>query len=78
MSGGHFDYKQYHIEDIIDKINNLISKNEYPPEVINKFKISVDTLSQASKMAQRIDWLVSCDDSEESFLSRWKEEDLPT
>lgn len=45
---------------------------EYPPEVIEKFKEGLKILRQAEVYAQRIDWLVSGDDGEESFLSRLK------
>jgi hypothetical protein len=47
---------------------------EYPPEVIEKFKEAVLSLRTAQIYAQRIDWLVSGDDGEESFLRRLKED----
>jgi hypothetical protein len=47
---------------------------EYPPEVIEKFKEGVKALRIAQIYAQRIDWLLSGDDGEESFLRRLKEE----
>lgn len=47
---------------------------EYPPEVIQKFKEGLDILRKAEVYAQRIDWLVSGDDGEESFLERLKED----
>ena len=47
---------------------------EYPPEVITKFKEGLDILRKAEVYAQRIDWLVSGDDGEESFLERLKED----
>jgi hypothetical protein len=43
---------------------------EYPPEVIEKFKEGLKILRQAEVYAQRIDWLVSGDDGEGSFLKR--------
>jgi hypothetical protein len=43
---------------------------EYPPDVIEKFKEGLKILRQAEVYAQRIDWLVSGDDGEESFLRR--------
>jgi hypothetical protein len=46
----------------------------YNPETIEKFKLAVDSLRIAATMAQRIDWLVSGDDGEESFHRRWDEE----
>jgi hypothetical protein len=104
MSGGAFDYKQWHIEQIADDIEDLIEKNgrkktndelkeehwhgddwyekypedlyhyKYPDEVIEKFKEGMKSLRVAAVYAQRIDWLISGDDGEESFLERLKEE----
>jgi hypothetical protein len=47
---------------------------EYPEEVISEFKKGVEYLRLAAIYAQRIDWLLSGDDGEESFLERLKEE----
>lgn len=47
---------------------------EYPEEVIAEFKKGVEYLRLAAIYAQRIDWLLSGDDGEESFLERLKEE----
>lgn len=47
---------------------------EYPAEVIEKFKDGVKLLRMAQVYAQRIDWLLSGDDGEESFLKRLKED----
>jgi hypothetical protein len=47
---------------------------KYPPEVIEKFKEGLEILRKAEIYAQRIDWLVSGDDGEESFISRLKED----
>jgi len=81
MSGGHFDYNQYRIEEIADDIDRLIrtnnSRRDYPPDILNKFREAEHTLRQAADMVQRVDWLVSCDDGEESFRSRWAKEVRP-
>ena len=88
MSGGHFDYDQHRLEDIAESIDRLIesnddtSKNEwgepngrgYSKETIEKFQETAYNLRRAQEMAQRIDWLVSGDDGEESFHSRWGNE----
>jgi hypothetical protein len=88
MSGGHFDYAQYRINDIAVEIDEVIESNddqtpnewgekkgnEYPPAIIEKFKEAAHTLRQAEEMAQRVDWLLSGDDGEDSFLRRWDEE----
>lgn len=47
---------------------------EYPPEVIEQFKIAVRKLREAQVYAHRVDWLLSSDDGEESFLRRLKED----
>ena len=46
----------------------------FPPEVIEKFKEGLIILRQAEAYAQRIDWLLSGDDGNESFLRRLEED----
>ncbi len=47
---------------------------KYPDEVIQKFKKAVKILLEAEVYAHRIDWLLSGDDGEESFLKRLDED----
>ena len=84
MSGGHFNYKQRAFLDIADDIdsqifdNNSTEKNEwgnpignhYSPETITEFEKAVKALKLAYVYAQRIDWLLSGDDGEDSFHIR--------
>ncbi len=86
MSGGHFDYDQYNISQIAESIESLIyrndskEKNEYgdslgygfSKETIKEFEKAVKILKEAAVYAQRIDWLVSGDDGEETFHKRLK------
>lgn len=85
MSGGAFDYKQYHIGDIYDDIEIAIKGNDLPkmdsfgytkfsPNTIQEFKNACRILRVAEVYAQRIDWLLSGDDGEESFHRRLKED----
>lgn len=88
MSGGHFEYQQYHIDDIVREIEALIERNDskelgehgypvsrgYSAETITKFKEALTTLRRGAIMAQRIDWLVSGDDGENTFHERWEED----
>jgi len=88
MSGGHFDYDQYRIGVIADEVEQLIDSNEddsigewgekrgsfYRKEVIDEFKTGLGLLRRAAIYAQRIDWLVSGDDGEDSFLERLEED----
>ena len=47
---------------------------EYPEEVIEEFKKGVEIIKQAQIYIQRLDWLLSGDDGEESFLKRLKDD----
>lgn len=48
--------------------------HKYPDEVIEKFKEGLDILRKAEIYVQRIDWLLSGDDGEETFLKRLNED----
>lgn len=84
MSGGHFDGSQYKFEQIADEIDSLIAKNnikdewgysyDYPGDILEKFKEAAHTCRLAAEMVQRVDWLVSGDDGEDSFRKRWLKE----
>jgi len=88
MSGGHFHYAKYRINEIIEEVERRIENNEstekdeygdeigdhFSNETIEKFKEAIVTLKKAEAMAHRIDWLVSGDDGEEFFHERWDEE----
>ena len=47
---------------------------KYPDEVIEKMKEGIEILKRAQIYAHRIDWLLSGDDGEESFLRRLEED----
>ena len=47
---------------------------EYPEEVIEEFKKGLEIIKQAQVYIQRLDWLLSGDDGEESFLKRLKDD----
>ena len=86
MSGGYFDYKQYAIDDIADAIEDIIKNkraynkewdcvvNDYTDETFLKFEEGLELIRKASIYTQRIDWLISGDDGEESFHERLKED----
>lgn len=70
MSGGHFDYKQRAIEEIIEDLSQVIQANNYSPDIMETFRDGLLTLKKAHIYVQRIDWLLSGDDGEESFRER--------
>jgi hypothetical protein len=88
MSGGYFNYDQHRLNDIKQSIEELIRSNKdtsidefgdrlgkfYTKTTINKFYKTMDWLSKAEIAVQRIDYLVSSDDSEESFHEQWVED----
>jgi hypothetical protein len=74
MSGGRFDHKQYDMNYIADKIEHEVLINDKKKEVIEKFKEAVIILRKAAIYTQRIDWLLSGDDEEETFLKRLKKD----
>lgn len=88
MSGGHFDYQQYRIGQIADQVEQLIRTNNetklndwgepigrnYNEQTVQEFRRGLRYLELAQIYAQRIDWLVSGDDGENSFHERLKED----
>jgi len=88
MSGGYWQYDQDRIGRIAESVQTLIENNDsaepnrwgdpighgYPPEIIARFREAVVALRRAETYAQRIDWLISGDDGEGSFLRRLDEE----
>ena len=87
MSGGRFDYKQYQITQIIAEIEQAIIDNNAEPrpedrfepnnfseDTLREFNNGIDLLKRAQVYAQRIDWLLSSDDCEETFHERLKKD----
>lgn len=88
MSGGYFDHDQYKLGYIADSLEQIIIDNNneeindwgdkkgrfYSPETIKRFKEAEYYCRLAQIYAQRADWLISCDDGEDSFHRRLNEE----
>lgn len=88
MSGGHFSHRDWVIDDIASQIKNVIDnnasteKNEWGEDkghhfhdaVIEEFAIAVRTLRRSAVYAHRVDYLLSGDDGEDSFLQRLAED----
>ena len=68
MSGGHFNYIQHRLGEVIEEIQELMDSGEYSPEVIDKMGEGLRSVQLAQCFITRIDWLASDDDGEESFL----------
>jgi len=80
MSGGGLcNYKQFEISTIIEAIEKEIKSNKpngypYSEMTINHFKRAIEKLKVALIYANRIDWLVSGDDSEKGFHKRLRDD----
>jgi len=64
----------YRDKDWFEKYPEDLNHYEYPPEIIEEFRNAVSALKIAEIYAQRVDWLLSGDDSDESFLKRLKDD----
>ena len=76
MSGGHFNYTQRHIDEMADEIESVVDNRLYDlsDATLQEFDTAIHFLRVAYVYAQRIDWLLSGDDGEESFHKRLKED----
>ena len=81
MSGGHFNGSQFYLRDIADSIDTVIyqwetsgSPEGFAETTIAEFRAAVELLRRAEVYAQRIDYLISGDDSEATFHTRLRKE----
>lgn len=88
MSGNYFLGRQHALEDIASDIDYLIQKNDceevdhygdkigrgFSKKTIEEFKRAYEHLLMVKVFVDRIDYLVSGDDSEETFHKRLKED----
>ena len=67
-------YEGWKDDEWYKKYPEDLNHYKHSDEVIEKFKEGVEILRKAHVYAQRIDWLLSGDDGEETFIKRLKEE----
>ena len=65
-------YEAWRTKEWFEQYPEDLNHYEYPPEIIEEFKNVVLALHIAEVYTQRVDWLLSGDDGEESFLKRLK------
>lgn len=61
-------------DDWYERYPEDLNHYKYPDEVVEKFKEAVKLIRTAQIYVHRIDWLLSGDDGEESFLERLAED----
>ena len=64
----------WHGSDWYEKYPEDKSHYKYPEEVIEEFKKGAEIIKLAQIYMQRMDWLLSGDDGEESFIERLKQD----
>lgn len=73
MSGGHYNYKQFHITDIVEQIkhdvenNGEIDSHTFNNPTLRKLLFIADLLTLSADLAKDADWLYSGDDGEDTF-----------
>lgn len=80
MSGGYFRYAQHHIQQIADDIRLIVelehsdaASHDLSDEALGKFLAAAKALEIAYAYAHEIDYLLSGDTGEESFIDRLNE-----
>lgn len=74
-TGDEYEVKSYtYQEHEPDEDGEIPYYPEYTAETIQEFRKGIAILKKASVYAQRIDWLISGDDGEDSFHKRLKED----
>jgi hypothetical protein len=76
MSGGYFDHQQYAIKGIAESLDKVIRENkgDFGPFTLSELKEGLRLLELGYIYAQRVDWLLSDDDNEETFHKRMKQD----
>jgi hypothetical protein len=82
MSGGHFDYKQYGLQEVADTLIGDIARckvktswrEAYDEQVVERMEDGLKAILEAAVYMNRIDWLLSGDDGEDAFLVRLRED----
>lgn len=74
MSGGHYNYSSFHIQEIAEQIEQDINENEkhcMTYEVLTRMRTLRDRLNDIAVAVHNADYLYSGDISEETFIERF-------
>ena len=82
MSGGYFEYIQSRLDEPIKELEVMIKDKKYypddatdiPDDILEHFKCGLEHIKLARIYLQRIDWLLSDDDSEDCFKKRLEQD----
>ncbi len=78
MSGGHFNYLQFQIEDVSNSVLELKTA-DFPIElgVLERLDQIAQMVKQAGDALHCLDWYISGDVGVDNFNKMWKERGLP-
>lgn len=80
MSGGHFNYVQCRFREVAEELGEMCTPDnenfcgEYTKETLRQFEIAKEFIEKSAVYLQRIDWLVSGDDGEDTFHERLRDD----
>ena len=81
MSGGHYDYAYSRVRDLAESIREDVTKHSVPPaypipvrEAMSRCRLA---LEDAADAARDVEWFMSGDDGEETFLEAVREWKIP-
>lgn len=81
MSGGHFEYENYRLSDIGDKLRLSITKcrkgyeyYEYKEPFLNEMIRVYNLTRELEVLLERVDWVLSGDDGEDTYFERLQED----
>jgi len=74
MSGGYFLLCNWQIEDTIQSIREIVTDNPrgFESQVLDCLSEAANQLERSSRQLKAVDYLLSGDNSEESFLKEWE------
>ena len=73
MSGGEFDYIQFRLDETAERLEELAFEFKCDGRTIDRINKAAIIVRRAAKAIHMVDWLVSGDDSEETFHEKWDE-----
>lgn len=73
-NGMVYQINEWVSEEYKDEDGETVYFNDFSKETLEEFKTAIELLRKAAVYAQRIDWLLSGDDGEETFHQRLEED----
>lgn len=78
MSAGYFNRIQLEMKEAAIQIEQMFNKQTsgFSSKTLSRMRKTVNVLRKATQMVDRVDYLLSADDDEETFNEKWEKESL--